>query len=1732
MKKRFLQVCLLLGLLGGLGATASGEVSVNALTDAVREAETQTLDKYEKSYFYGNSAVRSINNLVGTTYNFTDSEFNKAVGSYQDKLVSKANYDDTDKVFKKPPSDNLAVLNTLLKVPSQKAHWLTNYSKEELKSLGLSSVSSDDADSDLQENIIDNSDTTTSNLISYLSYLINSDYYTIPYNVSVSKTRGLVSSIANPVSGQTSLPTSSNTWLKAIQNTSGVDTATNLRKSDLIMTLSKIYKGVQQSSAIGFKDCSERDGTVWSMSSVSATVSPSGPFSYTLDEQHKSGKNYYGSASGSYDVLNHTFFEGTYGGGHFQGNQDMQYKLVPATVNYGVQFYGDYWLYYDPNVYEYYLSEAINDGIITINDVATTGMGAKFRSDYNDKSTGAWGSGNLLLDSSISSDCLGYSKTVYNSDTSFSVSSKKPTYFGSMETMTMMEALRLVESYMRANDENMSKSEAAIVRYKLGLNVLSYLGDDDQETITYLIATGVLDSDDSTIMGMLYDDATLENVYHILYRVANKSARTDFSKIQLTDSETFWASEGFAESKISIFKPETEIIHETSKITKISGNTRKELSVASNDVTRSKESTSILDRLLGVSSVNAAAKSDTIASYEIVKHFDTESVYRIGDTTISALVKASAADLKKYDITKITKTKITYAGKKHSVYEVHFTINATKKAAALAAVENRISVLSDLDKYKRSIAGVSQVTSNGTTINLISQASLKQAFSGIEVLEDKVLMNTSTGTLAYFSYDSNVTLVGTQVITGNYKGIVKAGDSIYYDLDAIMPLLSSAYLDTIGKQTSIVVNDVKELKTIAVSTSLMDSSDYFLNAQYLKVYTASQSGTDVDPDDMTQGFSCIATGDAKSSIKDTKDVNFFLKLNTLSSVSNKLTKSFSVSYNGTKISGTIIVDFNFAIPTTDSFSEWVQESVYDPDTLTYQEASQLLCTPPDKISEIKGLAKLAPKMSSVEKSALNAWWYSNYGMSNALCNYIYGTSKQVYVPSGYVAPSVTLLINNVEGETFLGWCKSVISNGSTGAANDIKVRDNILSQIFNKFALGDAYLKYNADTQNRFWHNFYKCDATGTPDYSDVGFSTKSKSVIATLAGTRKFNMLYEPTNTQSAMNALAKVASGQKIRTFGREYIVSESGSIYENVDCMGSEKQPMFTYTIKAKNGEDDSLAKLELKSRSRSSVSTYQGMQIVYRAYTLRYGGTQKSTTSKDSYYSIYPKEMFTSGGSLDASTVKLKMLRGANRKSAVTYKIEMQTADSKTEPLTGDAFIKSKYSLNYNTIFGDETTCPTDATLRNMVKSQTNNLLLDPSTLSKNVQLMHSVFGRKTVYIYTDKGANQFLDNAGQIYKWDGKTLTVCKSSAVLTEIYNSGAILYALPVYLVPRSGFFLDACATGTYLSGDIYNKSLNYLEYDLTSLNNQLIDAYMAEQSGVTNINKLSEKATVRIGDTVWVKDGEWWQSKPIKDSKNIKAAIINPKDMGWYSNKLFSGLYITVNGRQYSIQAYTSKMRMGSLVGTSEQFKSGIVYTNGDTVQCRKGNKTTAANSKTKAKYLSVKCKFSDELLVRPIDNTGTNYTILGHAGSGLISSANYPFFDEEASWDRNKDHSFNIATSEFKPSAAFLAAKKDFIAEFKKALAEDTWNYVWLVIMLLAAYLMIMSWFSYGVIGLGVGRAGFEAMMMRDRTGSHHGIDFIKVFTFGLYSIDRDVSFGRMVIISFACCIIIATILILIF
>lgn len=1696
--------------------------TVKALTTTVREATDTynndlTTDHY---YYYGNGAIRSINNLAGSTYNFTESDFEKDVQSLTSKYLSDVNYDDTSKLWIKAGSDNLSKLNTIMKMPSKKTQWLTNYTDAELKERNLipdnDTDSSDDnsyAESITEANTIDNGEATTSDLVAAASYLVNKDYYTVPQNLKVEKTEALA-----PVKATLSLAEnhwyyasrSYETWDASEKQNVTVTQSNNLLKSDLIMILSKIYKGIQPSSALVFSDYSERDGKVWSTESLSKTVTKDSGYSVCLNNNDKSARDYYGSTHNVY--------------GHTENGID-----IDGTDYHGAQFVGDYWVYYDPNVYELYLSEALNDGIISLSDLDSDSSNdcSKFRADYKSRKTGNWGNGKFRVNSQIKNGSLGYSKKVANGSKGLTVLSKKPTYFGDKENMTMMEALRLIESYMRANDENMSKTEERIVRYKLGLNVLSYLDTDDCSTVTYLIAKGILDGNSTSLASALYDDATVAKILPLLYRVANKEARCDFGTIQLTDSETFWASEGFSSDNFSILNPSNSIIHETDSITEEVSrrdNTKDDGEELTATLSPERNSKTLLGNIFGSRTANAASTTQSnVKTYKIVKVFDRDSVYRIGSTTIAKLkTNKDKSEWKKYNITAIDSTDdYEYGGKKHKVYKVTFEVTATKRSTAIASVDKQITVMSDLDQKKKTLTGVTNVTTNGKTTSLVSQTSLKQSFSNITVLEDKVLMNNVTGTMAYFSYDSKISLVGSQVISSGYSCISKVGNEVYYNLDAVITLLSSAYLDVIGPQISIVTTDVEHTKSVPISTTLTDAKDYLMNAQYMKMYVNDTSG---EANDFSKGYLCIATKDSENKISsNNRDIAYFLKLNTLSTAANELTRSFNVDYNGTKVSGTVIINLQYIVPDVTNFSKWFNSQLVPSGKFTYQEASQILMTAPDKLSQLKGFTSLSNSLADADKSALNAWWYSNYGMSNALCNWLYDTSGKVYVPTGYVCPSVTILVDKVGSKTFSKWCST--RKNRSGSV----IRDAVLSQIFDGFSLGKEYAQYNGGSSDKFWHYYYQCDAS-VPDYTSVGFKSGSKEVTNTIAGARTFSIVEQPASANLKNRKMYKISADQGLKTYGTQYAVSATGSVFERVDALGSSKQPMFSVTTNYKNGVPTTIKTLKLNSRTAKQTLPSRGQLVTVSDNVLRYDSRYSS--NKTSYYALYNNQAIHNGKPT-SDCYKLQLSRNLSSTNYNVMYLKQSKNTQKVLPLNSTDFFEDSYKVAYSTTFGQYATCPATSDLQSMMKSKSSNVFLDPSTVGNKSVLLKTLFGSGTAYIYTDKGTTDGLEAAGKIYKWNGSTLTRIKSSASIINLASKRVSLYAVPLYYVPCDTFFFSLnSAKEMCLGSNPINKSLNYLQYDLTSLNNQLIDAYLQEQQGVKRVTDLENGTELRVGDTVWTKKGDWWQSKPISDSSNVKTAISKHKNMMWYSNKLFSGLYLSVSGKQYSLQGYVDAMQMGSLVGSKSQVKKGVVFVKQNTVKVKKGSKVSNATSKTKAQYISIKCKFKKDLLARPIDSSGLKYTYLEHSGTGLISSADYPFFDEEASWDRTKTSLFNISSTSFKPSSAFEAAKKEFMSEFHAMLAEDSWNFIWMLIIMLASYLMIMSWFAYGVITLGVGRSGFEALQLKDRSGTKKGIDLIKIATFGLYSIEQEVSLARMVIVSLGCCTVILTILIVVF
>lgn len=181
--------------------------------------------------------------------------------------------------------------------------------------------------------------------------------------------------------------------------------------------------------------------------------------------------------------------------------------------------------------------------------------GKKFLADYEKLSSEKVAVANVPWASELGlSFCqaksLGYS---YKVEKDFHVTPKVPNYFKSEKIYTI-DALHDVETLLRTTEKDMSKLEASIVSYKYGITYLSNLTEEDKNTVQYLIAKGILNYEDANELVNLYGVLDRETAYKILYRVANKDARLDFSTVTLTDNETSWQAKGYGEDHISIIR--------------------------------------------------------------------------------------------------------------------------------------------------------------------------------------------------------------------------------------------------------------------------------------------------------------------------------------------------------------------------------------------------------------------------------------------------------------------------------------------------------------------------------------------------------------------------------------------------------------------------------------------------------------------------------------------------------------------------------------------------------------------------------------------------------------------------------------------------------------------------------------------------------------------------------------------------------------------------------------------------------------------------------------------------------------------------------------------------------------------------------------------------------------------------------------------------------------------------
>lgn len=261
------------------------------------------------------------------------------------------------------------------------------------------------------------------------------------------------------------------------------------------------------------------------------------------------------------------------GGGLVTGNGQA---IIDYDTDYKEIFYvpgSDMWLYTTTDVVEMYLQSLQSKGIIEFEKSLRTEEYDRVFADLSKDgaSMASWSGDadpyivNLHTGSHNRAEKVAYAPTAKVLGKSYSINYsnqsltirrtplfESETGYFTTEQLNRMDVYRYIFSMVSANEKKLTALESDIVNYKYGLQYGDGLPEGDLEVIKFLVAKGILNYDGSDELSGLYAPMTWSQLVPILYRVANKDARLDFSQIQLTDSEQAWKAQGFLPSSLNI----------------------------------------------------------------------------------------------------------------------------------------------------------------------------------------------------------------------------------------------------------------------------------------------------------------------------------------------------------------------------------------------------------------------------------------------------------------------------------------------------------------------------------------------------------------------------------------------------------------------------------------------------------------------------------------------------------------------------------------------------------------------------------------------------------------------------------------------------------------------------------------------------------------------------------------------------------------------------------------------------------------------------------------------------------------------------------------------------------------------------------------------------------------------------------------------------------------------------
>ena len=452
---------------------------------------------------------------------------------------------------------------------------------------------------------------------------------------------------------------------------------------------------------------------------------------------------------------------------------------------------GDYDVYVSPNVHELYLSKLLDKGIISTKDLSNKDFVKQYKangSKEGDKTvyaswdnklppyspmTGNYSTGDKIYPASplgYSWDITGYRPGDNVPMQTFQATRRMPAFFTN-ENIRTIDALKYIEKVLRLKEKDLTETEAKIVAYKYGTSYLLKLNPDVRKTVLYLIAMGVINFENPVEYGNLYGTLDKNYAYTLLYRVANKAGRVDFSKIQLTDSDNFWMDKGFLQQNFTVVRE---------------GNIPPQPVTLSVDKTEDKRQASLGFALLDMigltpqfSGVKYKAGDN---NYTVTKEFFNPGDIGYKGTALTNLKDSSDVKIKQ----------------KGNPMVIEFKISAPSKSQAIAAIDSYLTIQQNANQ-NTTMQTVTKVDGEGQNITYISGDALKSNFSELVALNDKTLKNKVTGATAMLLQDEHMAMVGNTVIRSDDNMVMTINKVQYYNLAMVLKLMTNAYISTIDK---------------------------------------------------------------------------------------------------------------------------------------------------------------------------------------------------------------------------------------------------------------------------------------------------------------------------------------------------------------------------------------------------------------------------------------------------------------------------------------------------------------------------------------------------------------------------------------------------------------------------------------------------------------------------------------------------------------------------------------------------------------------------------------------------------------------------------------------------------------------------------------------------------------------------------------------------------------------